>query len=116
MASTLLGWVDSCTHEKVQNAFSMPLNEMIKDSQSNLLRVIHYPPITGNEEPSSIRAAAHEDINLLTMLVAGTEPGLQVLDLNNQWHDVSCDPNTICLLYTSPSPRDLSTSRMPSSA
>ena len=95
MASTLLGWVDSCTHEKVQNAFSMPLNEMIKDSQSNLLRVIHYPPITGNEEPSSIRAAAHEDINLLTMLVAGTEPGLQVLDLNNQWHDVSCDPNTI---------------------
>ena len=29
------------------------------------------------------------------MLVAGTEPGLQVLDLNNQWHDVSCDPNTI---------------------
>ena len=95
MASTLLGWVDNCTHETVQNAFSMPLNEMIKDSQSNLLRVIHYPPITGNEEPSSIRAAAHEDINLLTMLVAGTEPGLQVLDLNNQWHDVSCDPNTI---------------------
>ena len=95
MASTLLGWVDSCTHETVQNAFSMPLNEMIKDSQSNLLRVIHYPPITGDEEPSSIRAAAHEDINLLTMLVAGTEPGLQVLDLNNQWHDVSCDPNTI---------------------
>ena len=95
MASTLLGWVDNCTHETVQNAFSMPLNEMIKDSQSNLLRVIHYPPITGDEEPSSIRAAAHEDINLLTMLVAGTEPGLQVLDLNNQWHDVSCDPNTI---------------------
>lgn len=95
MASTLLGWVDDCTHETVQNSFSMPLNEMIKNSQSNLLRVIHYPPITGNEEPSSIRAAAHEDINLLTMLVAGTEPGLQVLDLNNQWHDVSCDPNTI---------------------
>lgn len=95
MASTLLGWVDNCTHETVQNSFSMPLNEMIKDSQSNLLRVIHYPPITGNEEPSSIRAAAHEDINLLTMLVAGTEPGLQVLDLNNQWYDVSCDPNTI---------------------
>ena len=95
MASTLLGWVDNCTHETVQNSFSMPLNEMIKDSQSNLLRVIHYPPITGDEEPSSIRAAAHEDINLLTMLVAGTEPGLQVLDLNNQWHDVSCDPNTI---------------------
>ena len=95
MASTLLGWVDSCTHKTVQNAFSMPLNEMIKDSQSNLLRVIHYPPITGDEEPSSIRAAAHEDINLLTMLVAGTEPGLQVPDLNNQWYDVSCDPNTI---------------------
>ena len=32
------------------------------------------------------------------------------------WDDKSCIYNNICLLYTSPSPRDLSTSRMPSSA
>ena len=71
------------------------LKSMIEDSQSNLFRIIHYPPITGNESPSSIRAAAHEDINLLTVLVAGSQPGLQVLDMNGEWHEVSCNKNTI---------------------
>ena len=32
------------------------------------------------------------------------------------WFDLMLAHNTGCLLYTSPSPRDLSTSRMPSSA
>ena len=95
LGGILLSWLEDCTPNHIQNKFSMPLKDMIKDSKSNLLRVIHYPPISGNEELSSIRAAAHEDINLLTMLVAGTQPGLQVQDLNNKWHDVSCDPNTV---------------------
>jgi len=95
MGGTLLSWLQNCTPDHIQNILSTPLKGMIKDSDSNLLRIIHYPPITGNEKPNSIRAAAHEDINLLTMLVSGTKPGLQVLDLNNNWHDVSCDPNTI---------------------
>ena len=38
-------------------------------------------------------------------------PGFSVEDANLDMGD-----STICLLYTSPSPRDLSTSRMPSSA
>ena len=48
-------------------------------------------------------------------------PCAQVLDLMSSWvshlpDDVSYDNVIGCLLYTSPSPRDLSTSRMPSSA
>lgn len=97
MGSILLSWLQNCTPEHIQKSFAIPLKDMIKDSESNLLRIIHYPRITGNENPSSIRAAAHEDINLLTMLVAGTQPGLQVLDLKNKWYDVSCDPNTIII-------------------
>ena len=95
MGGTLLSWLQNCTPDHVQSLLSTPLKDMIQDSRSNLLRIIHYPPITGNERPSSIRAAAHEDINLLTMLVSGTQPGLQVLDLDKKWHNVSCDPNTI---------------------
>ena len=42
----------------------------------NLLRIIHYPPLPDDVEPGEVRAAAHEDINLITLLVTGTEPGL----------------------------------------
>ena len=38
--------------------------------------------------------------------------GVPVLDIRAEYHGPRC----VCLLYTSPSPRDLSTSRMPSSA
>ncbi len=51
---------------------------MINGSEQTLLRVLHHPPMQGDEEPGAIRAAAHEDINLLTVLPAANEPGLQV--------------------------------------
>jgi len=38
-----------------------------------------------------MRAAPHGDINLLTILPAATEPGLQVLGTDGRWHDVPCD-------------------------
>ncbi len=47
---------------------------MINGSEQTLLRVLHYPPMQGDEEPGAIRAAAHEDINLLTVLPAANEP------------------------------------------
>ncbi len=95
VASTLLGWVQANAPDEVQSLFSIPLKDMIQNSQSNLFRIIHYPPISWNESPTAIRAAAHEDINLLTVLLAGSQPGLQVMDMDGDWHDVSCDRNTI---------------------
>ncbi|MCV5373598.1 hypothetical protein OFD18_36005, partial [Escherichia coli] len=67
------------------------LSEMINNSDKTLLRVLHYPPMTGEEEPGAIRAAAHEDINLLTVLPAANEPGLQVMSKDGEWIDVPCD-------------------------
>ena len=95
VASTLLGWIESCAPTSVTKLFSISLKNMIKDSRLNLFRVIHYPPMTGNEKQGAIRAAPHEDINLLTVLVAGSQPGLQVLDMNGKWHNVSIDKDTI---------------------
>ena len=64
---------------------------MIKGSQNNLLIVLHYPPLEGNEDEGELRAAPHGDINLITILLAGSEPGLQVLNLNNEWVNVDSD-------------------------
>ena len=64
---------------------------MLERSDHTLLRVLHYPPLRGDEDPGAVRAAAHGDINLLTILPAATEPGLQVLGKDEAWHDVPCD-------------------------
>jgi len=65
---------------------------MIADSTQSLLRVLHYPPIEqGDAEPGAIRAGAHEDINLITLLPAANEPGLQVKARDGSWLDVPCD-------------------------
>lgn len=95
MAATLLRWVEENTPAPIRAVFSMPLSQMIEGSQEILLRPIHYPPLTGAEEEGAVRAAAHEDINLITLLPAATAPGLQVKDVSGQWHDVPCDPGTI---------------------
>jgi len=79
----------------IKNNFSIPLNKMIQKSDANLLRIIHYPPLDGSEKKESVRAGAHEDINLITLLVAGSQPGLQVLDQNNNWVNVSTSSDYI---------------------
>ncbi|SON53301.1 isopenicillin N synthase family dioxygenase [Vibrio tapetis] len=90
-AEELLGWVEAYAPKEIQEKFSVSLSEMINGSEKTLLRVLHYPPMTGEEEPGAIRAAAHEDINLLTVLPAANEPGLQVKSKDGDWLDVPCD-------------------------
>ena len=90
-ASELLSWVEKFCPQEVQKNFSEPLSNMIVDSKRNLLRILHYPPITTEIEPGAIRAAAHGDINLLTVLPSANEPGLQVLSKDNTWVDVPYD-------------------------
>lgn len=55
---------------------------------NSILRAIHYPPITG-EPKSAIRAEQHEDINLITLLVGASAEGLQLLNRNNEWLDIT---------------------------
>jgi isopenicillin N synthase-like dioxygenase len=95
MGLQLLKWIDAHTPDDIRRQFSMPLDRMVQGSAETLLRPIHYPPLQGSEEEGAVRAAAHEDINVITLLPAATAPGLQVLDLNGRWHDVPCDSGTI---------------------
>ncbi|MBX9900071.1 MAG: isopenicillin N synthase family oxygenase [Burkholderiaceae bacterium] len=91
LAAKLLAWVEEYTPADIKAKYSMPLPDMITGSDHTLLRVLHYPPLLGDEEPGSVRAAAHGDINLLTLLPAATQAGLQVLGKDEAWHDVPCD-------------------------
>ena len=95
MAATLLDWIEHYTPSAISAKFAMPLSQMIQDNPRTQLRILYYPALTGAEEEGAVRSAAHEDIDLLTLLVAGTSPGLQVKDMNGNWHDVTCDPGTV---------------------
>lgn len=91
LAAELLHWVEDHSPAEIKAKYSIPLSDMITDSDLTLLRVLHYPPLRGDEEPDAVRAAAHGDINLLTVLPAATQAGLQVLGKDDAWHDVPCD-------------------------
>ena len=90
-AATLLGWIENQTPPEVATHYREPLSNMINGSNQTLLRVLHYPPIGEGETAGAIRAGAHEDINLITLLPSANEPGLQVKARDGSWLDVPCD-------------------------
>lgn len=63
---------------------------------NSILRTIHYPPIT-HEPKSAIRAEQHEDINLITLLVGASAGGLQLLNADNEWLDITPEENEIVI-------------------
>lgn len=96
-AELLLSWLEKSMPADIAAKLSEPLSKMIVNSPNTLLRVLHYPPLQGTEAQGAIRAAAHEDINLITVLPAATTPGLQVKDKKGNWHDVPCDPGNLVI-------------------
>ena len=51
----------------------------------SILRVIHYPPVPADANPVAIRAAAHEDINFITLLCESTSGGLEIKRRDGSW-------------------------------
>lgn len=70
------------------------LSQMVSEGNS-ILRLLHYPPIPDGVDPRCVRAAAHEDINFITILVSATASGLQLLDRDGHWLDIKSDPNSL---------------------
>ncbi|KUF43339.1 isopenicillin N synthase family oxygenase [Myroides marinus] len=60
-------------------------DKFVKNGNS-ILRPIHYPPIK-DEPKNAVRAAAHGDINLITLLMGAQGKGLQVQNHDGQWID-----------------------------
>jgi len=61
---------------------------------NSILRIIHYPPIA-EESAGHVRAGAHEDINLITLLLGADEGGLQILRKDGKWLDVNPAPGCV---------------------
>lgn len=81
-------------------ALHLGLDEMYFDNfihnGNSILRPIHYPPIT--EEPkNAVRAAAHGDINLITLLMGAQGRGLQVQRNDGEWIDAIAEPNELMI-------------------
>ena len=87
MGKELLQWVQRHTPQTVSDRFSAPIADVLSDT-ATLLRILHYPKLPRQMEPAKLRAAAHEDINFLTILPVAREPGLQVKSKDNEWVDL----------------------------
>ena len=57
--------------------------EATVDQGNSILRLLHYPPIDG--DPKGVRAGAHEDINVITLLLGAEEAGLEVKTKTGEW-------------------------------
>jgi isopenicillin N synthase-like dioxygenase len=96
VGATLLKWIEDYLPAEVRTGLSCPLSNMVSNHQT-LFRINYYPALTGREEVGAVRAAAHTDINLITVLTAGSAKGLQVQGRNGIWVDVPCDPTTLII-------------------
>jgi isopenicillin N synthase-like dioxygenase len=97
VAQVILTWIYDNTPEIIRADFSLPLPSMIENSSEILFRINYYPAFTGAEEIGAFRAAAHNDINLITVLTAGSNAGLQARDLNDNWHDIACEQGDLVI-------------------
>jgi isopenicillin N synthase-like dioxygenase len=88
LGAELLKWLQEFAPQSVTESISEPFSGMLCQHAS-LFRILHYPPLGGDEAADAMRAAAHEDINLLTILPVAEQAGLQVKDKAGNWIDVS---------------------------
>lgn len=65
----------------------------------SILRALHYFPIENPEAlpPDAVRAAAHGDINLITLLMGASAEGLEVLRTDGKWIPVTALPEQIII-------------------
>ncbi len=63
---------------------------------NSILRPIHYPPIQ-SEPNNAVRAAAHGDINLITLLMGAQGKGLQVKNHDGEWIDAIAQPDELMI-------------------
>jgi isopenicillin N synthase-like dioxygenase len=94
----LLSLIQEGLPDDVKAKLKMPLPEMIINSKQTLFRILHYPAMLENEvQEGAVRAAAHEDINLITLLPMASTEGLQVLHKSGKWIEAGTDPHSILI-------------------
>lgn len=90
------------TGRRILSAIALYLGEdelffedSVRDGNS-VLRLLHYPPVEEDSD-GAIRAAAHEDINTITLLLGAEEAGLELLARDGHWLPVSPPPGALAV-------------------
>lgn len=65
------------------------------ENGNSILRLLHYPPVS--PQAPGIRAGAHEDINLITLLLGAEEGGLELKDRDGNWLPVVPPPGALAI-------------------
>lgn len=75
------------TLEAIAQGLSLPADWFTSRVRggNNVLRLIHYPSVGPDVPSGAVRAAAHEDINLITLLPVASEPGLELQTRDGAW-------------------------------
>lgn len=98
-AATSLFYEMTCAAEDILEAIDEVLDteHMLSTIGGNtVMRLLHYPALKDVVvPPGAIRSSAHEDINLITLLPASAEPGLQLLQKDGTWLDVEAAPGEV---------------------
>lgn len=68
----------------------------VKDGNS-VMRLLHYPPLGPDAPEGAIRAAGHEDINTITLLLGAEEAGLELLTRQGEWHAIDVPPGALVI-------------------
>lgn len=77
LGQEVMAALQASTPESLWKVTDKPIEDYLSKQQT-LLRILRYPPLTGDEPADALRAGAHEDINLITMLPSANEPGLEL--------------------------------------
>jgi isopenicillin N synthase-like dioxygenase len=89
--------LDACA-ARLLEATALYLGEprtLLSDMSAGANTILHYPPIPPDAPVNAVRAAAHEDINLITLLCEATSGGLELLTRSGEWIPVRAEPGQI---------------------
>ncbi|MEM9310300.1 MAG: 2-oxoglutarate and iron-dependent oxygenase domain-containing protein [Pseudomonadota bacterium] len=64
---------------------------------NSVMRLLHYPPLGPEAPEGAIRAAAHGDINTITLLLGAEEAGLELLTKAGAWHPVEAQEGALVI-------------------
>ena len=105
LGTIIVGWIDEHMPDEIRNTIqtkigsTTTLQECVS-TEHTMMRILHYPG-GGNDtakKNGAVRAAPHEDINLITILPAGSARGLQVQSqTTGKWWEVPLVPNSIVI-------------------
>lgn len=99
MRQLYAGLLDLGTNILRAIAINLKLREDFFDEKvrygNSILRPIHYPTVQGEVKAGAVRSAAHEDINLISLLIGASSPGLEVLDRKGRWVPIQTQAHEI---------------------